>query len=970
MPGKKCNTLAIANERNYVALCLLLSFFIAALPAWSQPKTFRTYTVENGLISNSLEKIFQDADGFMWFGSSEGLSIYDGYKFNNYTAENNGLSDNSINSFFEKNNDEIWIIHSSGIDVFLKRRFVRTIPLKQLNTIIRTSEGKLIAAGEGGLYEIVDENRIVKRASSSHNLYNIYEVNGHFIVDLGDWSSTLLFDKSFELQDVSNIGGVVQKDNRQKFWLHGGLSGLFLIDTTSLSYGKLKLLPPPEELRSIAKQRVSYIFTDSDGSCWMSVYEKGIFRVDKDGHVSRFNELNGLNSNFTEFFFEDAEGNMWASGVGVTKFSEKEIEIFSKREGLLTDYISSVSIHRNAVWMAQVNGISCLYKNRIYNFPYSDTLACTWTSLLVTGDSLWTGNTSLSLFKIHYIPKPRLELLKRWPCYTNQFQLYTDGSLVLSNPFGFFQVTRNRQIQQIHSGSHFLRFVLDGDRIVAGGLDNEGISIWTIVPQNGKLTLSLEKQFSPIVANHIYSIVKGRDGEFWFGTANMGIMRLSRRDGTFVLRKFSRESGLLGNNIGRMLFASNNLLLAATSQGLFFSKLVDDSLHFEDADRKYGLLLQAFDIKESDGGELFLGTPTGLILFRKKIDRNPLPPKVYFTQVLHNNHLDTDTTPFAKTRTFAHTENNFSFEFVATSFRNEEQVLFSYALKKDNVQGPWSEPRKIHNLYFPDLSPGNYSLQVKALSVDDLWSAQPAEYNFIINAPFWKTWWFACLIFVAVAIGMAAVFWFRLLAMKRVLSLRTKISRDLHDEVGSTLSGISLFSAVAKKQLDNEQEMEARESLDRIILHCDDTLGKMSDIVWAINPENDSLEKMINRLKSFAISTAGSKNIQLHFDSAKDLNSYEMDMQRRKNIYLICKEAINNSIKYSMCENIYVSLCNDQNRIQINIRDDGKGFDVAREVAGNGLSNMRERAREIDAQIEIKSSKNEGTSLDLNLKFT
>ena len=259
---------------------------------------------------------------------------------------------------------------------------------------------------------------------------------------------------------------------------------------------------------------------------------------------------------------------------------------------------------------------------------------------------------------------------------------------------------------------------------------------------------------------------------------------------------------------------------------------------------------------------------------------------------------------------------------------------------------------------------------MKALSADNLWSTHPAVYNFIIDKPFWKTWWFAILLFLAVLSAMAGVFWFKLHELKLVLNVRTKISRDLHDEVGSTLSGISLFSAVAKKQLDNQQDKQAKESLDRIILNCDEILGKMGDIVWAINPENDSLDKLITRLKTFGIVTSGSKNIQFHFESTSNLYAYNLDMQRRRNIYLICKEAINNAIKYSACKNLYFKVSNDRHMVQINIIDDGKGFDITNSVTGNGLINMKTRAREIEAQLNIRSCKNEGTSLELSVKFT
>jgi ligand-binding sensor domain-containing protein len=107
---------------------LFLSVFISG---YSQQNLFRIYTVNDGLISNAPQQIFQDDDGFIWIGSNEGMSIYDGNHFVNYTSENKGLSDNIVNHFFQKDKNEVWVLHSNGIDVFVKRKFKKTLPVKQ-----------------------------------------------------------------------------------------------------------------------------------------------------------------------------------------------------------------------------------------------------------------------------------------------------------------------------------------------------------------------------------------------------------------------------------------------------------------------------------------------------------------------------------------------------------------------------------------------------------------------------------------------------------------------------------------------------------------------------------------------------------------------------------------------------------------------------------------------------------------------
>jgi len=201
------------------------------------------------------------------------------------------------------------------------------------------------------------------------------------------------------------------------------------------------------------------------------------------------------------------------------------------------------------------------------------------------------------------------------------------------------------------------------------------------------------------------------------------------------------------------------------------------------------------------------------------------------------------------------------------------------------------------------------------------------------------------------------------------MAIRLKISRDLHDEVGSTLSGIGLLSEVAMQQLNNNKTAEAKNSIYKININSDEMLEKMSDIVWAINPGNDSFEKMINRLKTYARNTTDTLGIQLHFKPGNDLERYKLDMQTKSNVYLICKEAINNAVKYSGCHNLSFVLQHEDHRLNIGVIDDGKGFDTLKDFDGNGLKNMMSRAREIKADLSLESERDRGTSVNLLLKF-
>lgn len=197
----------------------------------------------------------------------------------------------------------------------------------------------------------------------------------------------------------------------------------------------------------------------------------------------------------------------------------------------------------------------------------------------------------------------------------------------------------------------------------------------------------------------------------------------------------------------------------------------------------------------------------------------------------------------------------------------------------------------------------------------------------------------------------------------RLQSIRNKISGDLHDDIGSTLNSISIYSEVARKK--DEQQDEALEMIGEASRKIIDA---MSDIVWTVNPENDSFAKIIFRMKSLAYNLFRAKKIEFTFHADEILNEKKLSLEARRNFYLIFKEAINNLVKYSNATRAAITLSNENDYIKLRIQDDGVGFDTSDEIIGNGLKNMKRRAEEMKAQFKIESSKGNGTQIELILK--
>ncbi|RYG17437.1 MAG: hypothetical protein EOO07_11120 [Chitinophagaceae bacterium] len=204
----------------------------------------------------------------------------------------------------------------------------------------------------------------------------------------------------------------------------------------------------------------------------------------------------------------------------------------------------------------------------------------------------------------------------------------------------------------------------------------------------------------------------------------------------------------------------------------------------------------------------------------------------------------------------------------------------------------------------------------------------------------------------------------------RLANVRSKISQDLHDEVGATLSGIAMYSYITKEQLKNNQEEQVIQSLDIIKDNAAEMVSKLNDIVWTVNPVQDNLQGLVERLKEFAVQTTNAKQIVLSFSTSGNLEEVKLPMEARKNIYLICKEATNNAVKYSEGKILTVKLEVKQKMHLIKIEDNGIGFLPEEENKGNGLLNMTNRAKEINAQLTISSRPSQGTIITLAYKFT
>ena len=238
--------------------------------------------------------------------------------------------------------------------------------------------------------------------------------------------------------------------------------------------------------------------------------------------------------------------------------------------------------------------------------------------------------------------------------------------------------------------------------------------------------------------------------------------------------------------------------------------------------------------------------------------------------------------------------------------------------------------------------------------------------SFHILTPYYRTVWFYSVIAIFMFTLLYAFFRYRMHQVIKVERMRTRIASDLHDDIGSTLSSISLISEMASRM---DAESTLAKAMSKIGVDSRDVLNSMDDIIWSVNPKNDSLSSLTVRLREYAIPLCETKNIMfvMHVDEA--VYAMKLGMDERRNVFLIVKEAVNNAVKHSGCSRLTVVFSLNHKQLEIKITDNGCGFDPAKRGQRNGITNMERRAGQLGMDLDIKSEKHNGTMIMLKTKI-
>jgi signal transduction histidine kinase len=363
-------------------------------------------------------------------------------------------------------------------------------------------------------------------------------------------------------------------------------------------------------------------------------------------------------------------------------------------------------------------------------------------------------------------------------------------------------------------------------------------------------------------------------------------------------------------------------------------------------------------------GRIWFSNNRGASCYDPAHDRpNDVPPQVHISRVrLYEDDLPMEM--FTGGHVFPHRDNYFKFDFIGTNPPAPAAVQYRYRLSR--IDRDWVEAAQTF-VQYTALPHGSYIFEVKARNGWGYWS-EPAALRFSIAAPFWKTWWFIALLALSLGGTITLLVQNRIRHLLALEKLRTKIAADLHDDIGAGLTEISIMSEVVAHKLSDEQRELVADELGAIGAASRRLVRGMSDIVWLVNPRRDSLHDLIARLGDTYHETLRAAGIALKIRNLDSLKRIRLSMERRQHVFLICKEAIHNALKYSGGSVINLAVDSGGGKIAIRLTDDGNGFDPSQVAAGNGLANMKDRAARIGAHLEIDAEPGRGTTVVLTMR--
>lgn len=443
----------------------------------------------------------------------------------------------------------------------------------------------------------------------------------------------------------------------------------------------------------------------------------------------------------------------------------------------------------------------------------------------------------------------------------------------------------------------------------------------------------------------------------WLAVYGVGIVTL--KEDKSVKKIYGVQSGINDVGLYKIMKLSDSTLIASSNNGITVLNIRNGrATNYYEEDG-----LQASSFEETSGcisgNYIFLGGFNGFTrIDPKKFASNSKAPALYFANAnVRMPDADTDSLNiFMRSLTVPSNASQVTIGFSAVNYTGPEKVRYQYKLLP--VSSHWENSGHEPFLNLVGIGPGTYTLQVRASNEDGVWS-EPIQMTLHFQPKWFQTWWFMVLCF-AVALGIILLLVrMRLHQLSREEAIRRKLSNDLHDDLGSTLNSVKVHANLAMMDPGNETYLlRIKEGVQQAIVST-------RDLIWVLDDKKDTVDHLISRVMQFAEPLCDAQGITLTKNISTDAWNFKLGKEEKRNLYMILKESINNSVKYANCRNILLEILLEGKRLHISVSDDGAGFNKETVTPGNGTTNIYTRAKDAGYQAMIRTAPGKGTTVQL-----
>jgi len=1002
--------------------------FIATAYAQQKEIVFTRTTTEKGLAANKLNAIIKDKQGYYWLSSANGLQRYDGHRMVNFrhnADDSTSLPDNFVDRMMEDNRQRLWI-NAGGIPCVynpLRRNFKR-IPVEgsekeklNIGSFFQDSKGSIwMIAGSDGLY-VLDAVKNIFRShtsvwpklfSSAHSMAEDAATGRYWLTtDKGD---LIMYDtktkqyhgyennpdslQCFVNKDFSKSQGLVYLDRNRILWSHGWKERTgFVTFRYDIEKNDLRLV------KTIGPQLWGFI-TDEAGTTWCYGTFLGRYDESRNEFVElpkKRNSLHGIDFNMLYNMYLDRENNFWVmSDLGLYSFNLQQQYFTSVNSPWSyfmqehTDAASNGFLQTNDGHIIALgwNGDGLLFFDSAFNqvkplygynpsdFINDGNFRMTWCGLQDSRGLIWVGAQHSRIIQINPVTKKVSSFIPP------EFENHTLRSIAEDKEGNiWFGSQRNVVVKWTRNTTTFTQ-ILNEENVkqplgwvltIIMGADND---LWIGGTTGGLLHFDIvsgrimgqylhdEKNPQSISSNAVHVIEPLNKDTIALAT-NKGIDLFSISKKTFY--RITDNDGLPGGGIIALVADKKKNLWFTSSNGIAKIHLPEKrihSYHVQNGITESDFQLHSF-IRLRDGRIVF-GNTRSLVYFNPaEINETAAPSDVVISgfHILNSNYPPDSLLANNNRIRLKYSQNYITIQFASLKNNIYSRPVYYYML--EGINKDWVATQNPEAVY-AYLPAGTYTFKVKAISADGVASANITSFKIHIIPPFYQAWWFYTLI----GIFIAAIIWFtyrqRINKLLAVEKLRTKVARDLHDDMGSTLSTINILSSMAKTKM-TEDPMKTGEYINKISDNSQWMMEAMDDIVWAIRPDNDNMQKITARMREFATGILEAKDIELDFKVDEKASDIKLNMEARRDFFLIFKEAVNNVAKYSHCSKCSIHISMHQKRLLLTLTDNGVGFDITKADSGNGLSNMQKRAEALKGRTTVQSKPGEGTKVTVNV---